>query len=327
MKRLTLLIITLFISFATAQSVTIEHKYGSTTIESLPQRIVTVGAVEQDALLALGIVPLGVTEWFGTGLHENGIWPWARARLDELGGELPMVVGNTSTGIDVERVLALEPDLILGLYSALSAEQYAQLSKIAPTIAQPLAYGDWGVPWQELTRIIGQAVGKSAEAEAVITKVEARFAAVQQAHPEFVGATAVVATPYQGIWVYGEDDLRGQLLADLGFRLPEGLSAFTEGSFGGNISMERVDLLDVDAIIWLDANPDQEPLASPLYRNLRVHREGREVFLESYTDSLGAATSFVTSLSIPYLLDGLVPMLAAAIDGDPATLVRAASGR
>jgi iron complex transport system substrate-binding protein len=315
------LLITLVISLASAQSVTIEHRYGSTTIEGMPQRIVAVGAVEQDALLALGIVPVGVTEWFGTGLHENGIWPWARPRLDELGGELPVVVGNTSTGIDVERVLALAPDLIVGLYSALSAEQYAQLSQIAPTIAQPRDYGDWGVPWQALTRIIGQALGKAEEAEAVIAEVEGQFQTVQQAHPEFVGATAVVATPYQGIWVYGEDDLRGQLLNDLGFRLPEDLSAFTEGSFGGNISFERIDLLDGDAIIWLDADPEQEPLANPLYQNLRVHREGREVFLASYTDPLGAATSFVTPLSIPYLLEGLVPMLAAAIDGDPATTV------
>ena len=35
----------------------------------------------------------------------------------------------------------------------------------------------------------------------------------------------------------------------------------------------------------------------------------------------GGATSFVTALSLPFLLDGLVPMLAAAIDGDPATAV------
>jgi iron complex transport system substrate-binding protein len=35
--------------------VTIEHKYGSTEITARPERIVTVGLTEQDALLALGI--------------------------------------------------------------------------------------------------------------------------------------------------------------------------------------------------------------------------------------------------------------------------------
>lgn len=320
MKHLFTLLFALFPSLAAAQSVTIDHKYGSTTIEGTPERVVTVGAIEQDALLALGVVPVGVVEWFD-GAHENGIWPWSRERLDELGGELPLVVGDTTTGMDLERVLSLEPDLILGLYSAMTPEQYKQLSQIAPTVAQPTEYVDWGVPWQELTRIVGQAVGKPDEAEQVVAEVEARFQQVQEEHPEFVGATAVVATPYQGIYLYGPEDLRGRFLRDLGFRLPEGLDAIAEGSFGGNISMERTDLLDVDVILWLDADPEQEPLANALYQNLGVHQEGREVFLASYTDPLGAATSFVTPLSIPYLLDGLVPMLAAAIDGDPATPV------
>lgn len=319
-KLLPSLLALVTLSFTAAQSVTLEHKYGSTTIEGTPKRIVTVGAVEQDALLALGIAPAGVVEWID-GAHENGIWPWSRARLDELGGELPTVVGNTQTGVDVERVLSLQPDLILGLYSAMTAEQYEQLSQIAPTVAQPQGYVDWGVPWQELTRTVGQAVGKAEEAERVVAEVEARFQAVQEAHPEFVGATSVVATPYQGIYLYGPEDLRGRFLRDLGFELPEGLDAIAEGSFGSNISMERTDLLEVDVIVWLDADPEQEPLSNPLYRNLRVHTEGREIFLDSYTDPLGAATSFVTPLSLPFLLDGLVPKLAAAIDGDPATPV------
>jgi iron complex transport system substrate-binding protein len=325
MKHLLTLLSALLTTLASAQEgfpITLEHRYGSTTLASAPERVVTVGAVEQDALLALGVVPVGVVEWID-GAHENGIWPWARPRLDDLGGELPEVVGDTQTGVDLERVLALEPDLILGLYSAMTQGQYEQLSQIAPTVAQPADYVDWGVPWQELTRTVGQAVGKADEAERVIADVEARFRQVQEEHPEFVGATAVVATPYQGIWLYGPEDLRGRFLRDLGFELPEGLDAIAEGSFGGNISMERVDLLDVDVILWLDADPEQEPLASPLYRNLSVHREGREVFLASYTDPLGAATSFVTPLSLPYLLDRLVPMLAAAIDGDPATPVPA----
>ena len=44
---------------------TIQHKYGSTTIEQPPERVVVVGLRDQDALLALGIVPVATTEWFG----------------------------------------------------------------------------------------------------------------------------------------------------------------------------------------------------------------------------------------------------------------------
>jgi iron complex transport system substrate-binding protein len=125
----------------------------------------------------------------------------------------------------------------------------------------------------------------------------------------------VVATPYEGIWVYGEQDVRGRLLTALGFSLPEGLNEVTGTEFGGNLSPERADLLDVDVIIWLDGEESGEELGGPIYQTLPVHTEGREVFLSSYDDPLGGATSFVSVLSLPYLLDGLVPQLADALDG------------
>ncbi len=305
----------------TAQSVTIEHKYGSTTVPETVERVVTVGLVEQDALLALGVVPVGTTEWYGE--QPGALWPWARAELEALGGELPTVVGGPS-GVDFETVLNLKPDLILALYSGITQEEYAQLSAIAPTVAQPTGYVDYGVPWGELTRAVGQAVGRADAAEAVVAEVEAQFAGVRAAHPGFIGATAAVAAPFEGVYVYGPEDARGRLLADLGFALPEGLGAVTEGSFGGNLSTERLDLLDVDVLVWLNVAEGEGPLTNPLYQSLRVSQEGREVFLDSFTDPLGAATSFVTPLSLPFLLDGLVPRLASAIDGDPATEVPAA---
>ena len=114
---------------------------------------------------------------------------------------------------------------------------------------------------------------------------------------------------------------RGRLLQSLGFELPKDLTDAAESEFGGNLSVEKAELLDVDAIIWLDPEDGDGPLGGPLYEGLPVHTEGREVFLDSFEDPVGAATSFVTVLSLPYLLDRLVPMLAAAVDGDPATAV------
>lgn len=297
--------------------VTLDHKYGSTEITKLPERIVTVGLTEQDALLALGVTPVGTTEWFGK--HPGAIWPWAKNKLQ---GETPEVVGDAAT-INFEKIAALNPDLILAMYSGLTQEQYDLLAKIAPTIAQPATYVDYGIPWQELTNKVGQVVGKAEQANQLVKDVEARFAQVRAEHPEFQGATSVVATPYEGIWVYGPEDVRGRLLTSMGFKLPDNLAEVTGNEFGGNLSLEKAEMLNVDAIIWLDAEEAKGPLGGPLYSTFDVAKEGREIFLKSYTDPLGGATSFVSVLSLPYLLDGLTPMLAAAIDGDPNTAVPA----
>lgn len=292
---------------AAAFPVTIEHKFGSTTITKAPERIVTVGLTEQDVLLALGITPVGTTEWFGK--YPSAVWPWAQ---DKLGDAKPEVVGDAST-INFEKIAALKPDLILALYSGVTQEQYDLLVKIAPTVLPPAGYVDYGIPWQELTRTVGRAVGKAAAADKLVTGVEARFVQVRTEHPEFVGATAVVATPYEGVWVYGSQDVRGRLLTALGFKLPDGINEITGKEFGGNLSLERADLLNVAVIIWLDADEAKGPLGGPLYASLDVHTKGREVFLSSYTDPVGGATSFVSVLSLPFLLDKLVPQLATAI--------------
>ncbi|MET0909486.1 MAG: ABC transporter substrate-binding protein [Ilumatobacteraceae bacterium] len=240
--------------------VTLEHKFGETVIESTPERVVVVGLTEQDALLALGVTPVGVTEWFGG--HDYAVWPWAQHLL---GDGQPTVLENTD-GLQVEKIAALDPDVIIGLYAGLTEEEFAQLSEIAPTVAQPGEYVDWGIPWQEETIAIGRIVGKADEAAALVADVEGQIAAVRGAHPEFEGATAAAATPYEGIWVYAPEDVRGRFLTALGFVMPEELAALVEDEFGFELSLERFDLLD-----------------------------------------------------------GIVPMLAAAIDGDPATEVPAST--
>jgi len=300
---------------ASAFPVTIAHKFGETVITEPPERIVTVGLVEQDALLALGIVPVATTEWFGE--YPGSIWPWAE---DALGDAAPPASVGTSAEVNVEAVLAQEPDLVLALYSGLTEEQYDALSARVPTVAQPADYVDYGIGWEELTLTVGRAVGLAGEAEALVADVEAQLEQVRAEHPEFEGASAVAATPYEGVYVYGPEDVRGRFLTSLGFELPPDIAEVTGEEFGGNLSEERADLLDLDLVIWLDAE-GVEDYGGPLYEAFDVHTQAREVFLDSFNDPLGGATSFVTVLSLPYLLDGIVPKLAAAIDGDPATEV------
>lgn len=295
--------------------VTIPHKYGETTIEEWPERIVVVGLTEQDALLALGVAPVAVTDWFGG--YDYAAWPWAQPYL----GDAEPVVLDDTDGIPFEQVAALEPDVIVGLYAGLTDQDYATLSAIAPTVAQPGEYVDWGIPWQEETRVLGQIVGQAERANEMVEEVEAQIEAVRAANPEFIGATGAMATPYEGIWVYAPEDVRGRFLTSLGFVMPPELEALATDEFGFDLSLERLDLLDLDVLIWLDAEDAGEKFSSnEIYNSLAVHTEGRDILLDSESpDALGGATSFVTVLSLPFLLDGLVPQLAAAIDGDPTT--------
>ncbi|MCQ0012163.1 hypothetical protein [Actinomadura madurae] len=64
---------------AGAFPVTITHKLGTAKIESAPKRIVALGEVDQDALLALGITPVGMAEL--TGVQPDGLAPWTAPKL------------------------------------------------------------------------------------------------------------------------------------------------------------------------------------------------------------------------------------------------------
>ncbi|MFD4573938.1 iron-siderophore ABC transporter substrate-binding protein [Streptomyces sp. NPDC058417] len=304
---------------SSAFPVTIDHKFGSTTIKSEPKRIVTVGLTDQDAVLALGKVPVGTTEWLGG--YKGAIGPWAADKLN--GADAPTVLKDTGTGPQVEKIAALKPDLILSVYGGITKEQYTSLSKFAPVVAQPKEYNDYGVPWQKQTELIGKALGKSDEAAAAVKDTEGKIAAAVAEHPEFKGKNALMATPYEGMFVFGSQDPRSRLLTDLGFSLPADLDKVIGDQFGANISKERTDLLDQDAIVWMvgDVVKDAAKLHKDAsYKGLKVVSEGREVYIHETSD-YGSAVSFGTVLSLPYVIERLVPQLTAAVDGKPDTKV------
>jgi iron-siderophore transport system substrate-binding protein len=294
--------------------VTIEHKFGSTTIEKAPQRVVVAGLREQDSLLALGIVPVATTEWYGE--HPGAIFPWAEEALGD--APRPEVLSFTD-GIQFERIAGLRPDLILAVYSGLTKKDYDTLSKLAPTVAQPPGQVDWGSSWQDEILTVGKAVGKPEEAEKLRDEAQAKLDAAAAEHPEFKGQTAAVATPWQGTYVYGPQDARSRLMTDLGFTFPPELEDIGGDDFGGNLSSEKLELLDVGTLVWFaNPGPAEKIRRNAVYSRLAVSREGRDVFLAE-TGELYEATSFISVLSIPVLVDQLVPKLAAAADGDPKT--------
>lgn len=292
--------------------VTIEHKFGSTTITEAPQRVVSIGFSEQDPLLALGVIPVAVRYWYGD--ESNAIFPWAQ---DEANGAQPVVLNMPFGGLNYEAILALEPDLISAVDSGITQEEYDALSQIAPTIAQLPEYIDFGMPWYETTRLIGAAVGKSDQAEALISNVEGLFAEAREQNPQFAGKEIVVAYNYGEDHTYGyysDQDIRGRFFAQLGFVVPDELNEIAGESFYADISLERIDLFEADVLIFVGlqfAEGGREAIeADPIISQLDVVQEGRVVYIPSgYDDAL----QFSTVLSLEYALEGVLPELQAVI--------------
>jgi iron complex transport system substrate-binding protein len=89
--------------------------------------------------------------------------------------------------------------------------------------------------------------------------------------------------------------------------------------FGESLSTERVSDLDkVGVAVWLDYESD--PAARKVFEQTSTEREGRWFDIAEEDGSYYVAHSFVTPLSIPYVLERYVPQLAAAADGDPSTV-------
>ncbi len=121
-----------------------------------------------------------------------------------------------------------------------------------------------------------------------------------------------MASTYNGIYVYGPQDARSRLLGDLGFTYPDELRDIGKGDFGGQLSAERTDLIDQDLVLWFSDPSKRATLLEGPYGRLAVHTGDHDVFLPE-KGTLYEATSFISPLSIPLLVDQLVPRLSAAV--------------
>ncbi|HWM11586.1 MAG TPA: ABC transporter substrate-binding protein [Solirubrobacteraceae bacterium] len=290
----------------------VEHKFGTTTVPSKPERVVIVGLTEQDAVLALGYKPIATTEWYGE--QPYAVWPWAQ---DELGDSKPTVL-DASDGFQFEKIAGLRPDLILGVNSGMTKVDYDKLSQLAPTVAAGKGSTEYFSPWDEQVELIAAALGKPEEGRELIDGVREDYAAVVEEHPEFDGKTATFSQNgfYSGeIFVYPEG-LGTDFLEMLGFTINPKLTPLVErkGEQVG-ISPERLGVIDADVIVFATEKPaDVAALKKvPTFDTLKAVSEKRAV----YTDgTLAGALYFISPLSLPYVLERLTPMLEAAVAGE-----------
>nr|WP_246401900.1 ABC transporter substrate-binding protein [Jiangella mangrovi] len=254
------------------------------------------------------------------GGDDEGVLPWVREALGE--EDLPALVPNVAgEEIPYEAIADTQPDVILAVYSGITQEEYDTLSAIAPTVAYPDA--PWSTPWQEQTTIIGEALGRSAEAEGLVADTEEYLATRSDEYPELAGTSFAYGAENAGqLALYTSDDVRVRLLADLGMTVTPYVDENAPGdAVYYDVSPELVGDIESDVFVaWFNDDAAAEAFAAnPAYARIPAVAAG--AFAPVVGESYVAASSAPSVLSIPWMLDDYLPQLAeaAAASGAGAT--------
>jgi iron complex transport system substrate-binding protein len=300
------------------ETITIEHALGTAVIDEKPERVATVNWANHEVPLALGVVPVGMAAANFGDDDGDGILPWVEEKLEELGGEAP-VLFDENDGIDFEAVADTQPDVILAAYSGLTQEDYDTLSEIAPVVAYPETA--WGTSWREMIEYNSTALGLAEEGEQLVADLEQEMTDAAAKFPSLAGKSAmfmthVDTTDLSEVSFYTTHDPRTLFFEDLGMSVADSIakaSAETE-KFSLTQSAEQADAFsDVDIIVTYGGEELITALESdPLLSQIPAVANGAIVTLPG-DNPLGTAAN-PTPLAISWVLDDYLTVLAEAAD-------------
>jgi len=295
--------------------VTIPTSLGDAVIEEQPERVVALGWGAADIALSLGVVPVGVEidAWAG---DADGYQPWFREAVEEQGADLPTTIAMYPE-LDVDAIVALEPDLVLAPQSGLTQDQFDQLSALVPVVAPPGA--SWQTTIEGQVTITATALGASAEdAQALLDQRTAALDEAAAANPELEGLT--FAYVYGGdqagaLSVYLPGDPRVELLTGLGLVLAPSVADLeaTPNTFAAVLGLENADQLDDAQMLFTWFNDTDEQAATeaqPLWAQIPAFASG--AYVPMLDRQVGMAVTIATPLSIPWALDSYLPMITEA---------------
>ncbi|MDP0397793.1 ABC transporter substrate-binding protein [Tsukamurella strandjordii] len=184
---------------------TVDHAMGRTKVPENPTRIVVIDSPHLDALISLGIKPVGASE----SAAKAGFPGYLRDKLD----------GTESVGLttspDLEAIAKLKPDLIIG--SKVRHEKiYPQLSAIAPTVYSV----DTGTNWKEQATITALAVNRTDQMNTQLADLDARAAEVGKQVGAPGTSVSIVRFRASGFRLYGPGTFSGSVLTSMGFTIP-----------------------------------------------------------------------------------------------------------
>jgi len=249
-----------------AKTVTIEHAMGKTKIPANPKKVVILTNEGTEALLALGVKPVGaVQSWTGK--------PWYDHISKDMDGV--EVVGLESE-VSLETIAGLDPDLIIG--NKMRQEKvYEQLNAIAPTVMAETLRGDW----QENFKFYAKVLNKEAEGKKILDDYAKRVEEVKTNLGDKVNnEISMVRFMGADVRIYHLDTFSGVVLNQLGFKRPESQNVNDFAEKG--VTKERIPAMDGDYIFYFTYETDTESGAKfekeftedPLFKKLNASKNG-----------------------------------------------------
>lgn len=255
----------------------IEHLFGTTTLTGVPDRVVTLDIAHLGHLLPLGVLPVASVEFGGK------IIPPA---YEAAARQLPDTDRITSVGAfgepNLEAVAAARPDVVLmfGLPGS-NEDLYQRLSQVAPTVATSLGHSDWKAD----LRLIAEVLDRAGRGQELLADYDQRVTELRSRHgralaePEF----SILNSGADRFFVYTDGTWITQVTSEIGLRISAAQQEQLDGI--GEVSLERVSLIDTDVILNMVQDPatlDEPQLVgklraerNPLWARLRAVEAGQ----------------------------------------------------
>jgi len=250
----------LVLSSANAQTRTVPHELGTTTVTGTPKRIVVLENSFIDALAQLGVPAAGVAQ-------DDAPLPHLAAYVKSV----PVV--GTRAQPSLERILAVKPDLIIADVER-HKSLYPQLARIAPTIVLNSYRGTYQDLREQFT-LIADLTGKQERGKMLLAEHDRLFQKTKLLTNRAAGPVVIGVLAPNGFWAHSDKSFLGTLLQDLGRKnpiKPQGDTQFV-------LSLEGLVATNPSAIVLLrnpgDATPLDEWRTNPLWQNLRAVKAGR----------------------------------------------------
>ncbi|RED57020.1 iron-hydroxamate ABC transporter substrate-binding protein [Cohnella phaseoli] len=214
-----------------AGTITYQSENGPIDVPANPQRVIVLSSFAGN-VMSLGVTLVGVDEWSKKNPRFDATLNNVEAVTDE----------------DLEKIIELEPDLIIGLSDIKNVDK---LKEIAPTVTY--TYGKVDYLTQQLE--IGKLLNKEAEAKAWVDDFKVRAAKAGEDIKAKIGAEATVSVIEafdKQIYVYGDNWGRGTeiLFQEMKLAMPQKVkdTALKEGYYA--LSSEVVPEFAGDYIIF-----------------------------------------------------------------------------